>query len=66
MHLEKLSEAYQREKGHEPETANQLLDYCQHLYVNGTLDSQSYRSLFQLLHEKGAQSSHKETQTQPV
>ncbi|MYL32270.1 hypothetical protein GLW08_05805 [Pontibacillus yanchengensis] len=62
MRLVELSHAYKQEKGHEAETADQLLDYCQQLYIKGEIDYPSYRSLFQRLHEKGAESSHSETE----
>ncbi|QHE51420.1 YppF family protein [Pontibacillus sp. HMF3514] len=62
MHLNELIQAYEREKLEAPETADQLLDFCQKQYINGSLSSQSYRELFQQLHQEGAESPHKETE----
>lgn len=63
MHLQELIQSYEKEREDQSPTPDQLLDYCQHLYINGELDSSSYRQLFQQLHDEGAQSSHKETET---
>lgn len=63
MHLNELIQAYEREKNEAPETADQLLDFCQKQYVHGLLSSHSYRELFQQLHHEGAESPHKDTET---
>lgn len=63
MHLQKLIQAYEKEREHRPQSPDQLLDYCQQQYIKGQLDSQTYRQLFQQLHNEGAQTSHKEVET---
>lgn len=62
MHLQELIQVYEREKNEKPDTPDQLLDFCQKQYVYGRLSSQSYRELFQQLHQKGAESPHNETE----
>ncbi|GGD17862.1 hypothetical protein N780_03510 [Pontibacillus chungwhensis BH030062] len=63
MHLEELLQSYVKEFNQQPDSPNELLDYCQRMYVNGELDFHSYRQLFQHLHEEGATSSHNEIET---
>jgi len=62
MHLQELIQTYEKDKKETPETADQLLDFCQSQYVQGHLSSQDYRELFQQLHKQGAESPHKDTE----
>lgn len=62
MHLQELIQTYEKEKQETPETVDQLLDFCQKQYIQGSLSSQAYRDLFQQLHQEGAESPHKDTE----
>ncbi|KGX87776.1 YppF family protein [Pontibacillus litoralis] len=62
MHLQQLKHHFEQQKGHRAESVNQLLDFCQQQYVSGCITYSDYRNLFEVLHEKGAQSSHKDKQ----
>ncbi|KGX92662.1 hypothetical protein N781_15190 [Pontibacillus halophilus JSM 076056 = DSM 19796] len=60
MRLNELEAAFKERKEHSPRSADELLDYCQHQYMSGNLEVNSYRQLFQKLTEKGAHSSHEQ------
>lgn len=58
MQYNELISAYKKVHETNPDSPNDLFDFCQKLYVSGQLSSQNYRKLREVLHEKGATSAH--------
>ncbi|WP_226037684.1 YppF family protein [Aquibacillus saliphilus] len=60
MDLKNLISLYTYERNHEPNSIDQLLDFCQQIYIRGEIDIYQYRIFFQHLHNDGAISCHEQ------
>ncbi|HDR7792622.1 TPA: YppF family protein [Bacillus luti] len=54
MVLEDLKQAFSQKKGYYTESANELLDFARHCYLEGKLCISDYRTLIKELEIKGA------------
>ena len=58
MELQELINLYHEERHHEVTSVDELLDYCQLLYIRGDIEVCNYRHLLKALYKEGAISCH--------
>ncbi|MBO8156244.1 MAG: hypothetical protein H0Z32_07295 [Bacillaceae bacterium] len=60
MTVNQLISEYVNQRNQQPESVNDLLDFCQQQYIRGNLHIEDYYSLFKELHEQGAVSAYQD------